>query len=184
MTVAVSLSFSLDLDDLKDFLQGYAGDVPEVNGGVAAYGEPAAYALVWEYGNLRQKKQGPRTVRGTNPDGESVWLSSQAPLGYVSVHENDFWAAINSRLEGMSLDGDLDDWSEEMKSAIAMASQDIAGIIRENAPIGIGTKRHPGGGGLQGSIEAMSPDDPDLQGSFDTNPDVFLNPGTVFEGVA
>jgi hypothetical protein len=71
-----------------------------------------------------------------------------------------------------------------MKSAIAMASQDIAGIIRENAPIGIGTKRHPGGGGLQGSIEAMSPDDPDLQGSFDTNPDVFLNPGTVFEGVA
>jgi predicted RNase H-like HicB family nuclease len=182
MGVVVKMSFGLDFDPLKEFLEQFTGDAPAIVGGVAAYGEPAAYALVWEYGNTRQTKQGPRTVRGINPNGESVWLSSQAPVGYVAVYENDYWAAINSRLDGVSFDGaSIEEWATEMKSAVALATADIAEIIREHAPVGIGSK-HRAGGALQGSIEAMSPDDPDLQG-FDTSSDIFISAGTTFMGV-
>src|SRR5580765_2079633 len=75
--------------EIKKLLDGYkeAADAGPVRGGVISEGDAAAYALVWEWGNARQTKEGPKTVRGINPDGQPVWLSIQAPYGYIRIHE-------------------------------------------------------------------------------------------------
>lgn len=84
--------------DLDGFLK-LCDSVEEVTAGMASVGDAAAYALVWEWGNIRQTQPGPKTVVGINPDGTSVWLSSQAPLGYIRVNEPKYWNIIKNVLQ-------------------------------------------------------------------------------------
>lgn len=143
---------------LKELLQGVkdAGNAGPVRGGVLSQGNAAAYALVWEWGNARQTKQGPKTVKSFNPDGEEVWLSIQAPQGYIRINEPEFLQILQTKLGEM----DLDDWSSAedltlaMKKASAAAAAQIAEIIKETAPTASGS--------LRDSISPASPDDPDL----------------------
>jgi hypothetical protein len=143
---------------VKKLLAGYqeAAEAGPVRGGVVSEGDAAAYALVWEWGNARQTKQGPKTVKGMNPDGSEVWLSIQAPSGYIAIHEPEFLQIINYQL------GQIDfseaetgkEIRDEMKKASANAARMIAEIIKDFAPVDKGTLRE--------SIEAADPDDPDL----------------------
>ena len=92
----------VDFANIDEFLVELV-NVPEVTAGVASVGDAAAYALVWEWGNTRQKKPGPKTVKGTNPDGKMVWLSSQAPFGYIRIHEPEYWQVIEEEMSSVDL---------------------------------------------------------------------------------
>ncbi|SRR6266403_2434248 len=144
--------------ELKKWLAGYerAADEGPVRGGVVSDGDAAAYALVWEWGNARQTKEGPKTVKGMNPDGEEVWLSIQAPFGYIRIHEPDFIRIIEEKLGAIDFSKAISakEVRDEMKKASSSAAEMIAEIIRETAPIDSGDLRE--------SIQAADPEDPDL----------------------
>jgi bacteriophage HK97-gp10 putative tail-component len=144
-----------ELKKLLDSVKDAARQVP-VRGGVISEGDAAAYALVWEWGNARQTKQGPKTVRSFNPDGEEVWLSIQAPQGYIRINEPEFVMILQKKLGEM----DLSNWEEAqdildaMKKASVEAANQIAEIIKETAPVASGA--------LRDSIGPADPNDPDL----------------------
>src|SRR3954471_15404856 len=93
-----TVSSSFMFDKLDELLLELEEHDKEISAGVATVGEPAAYAEVWEWGNVRQTKKGPKTVLGINPDGEKVWLTIQAPFGYIRINENEFWQAVKDEL--------------------------------------------------------------------------------------
>jgi hypothetical protein len=161
--------FSLDLSlpgldlkkdkELKDLIKALkaVGDEEMVRGGVQSEGDAASYALVWEWGNARQTKKGPKTIRGVNPDGEAVWLSIQAPRGYIAINTPEFVAALVGKLAKMDF-GDLDDVDEiidGMKEASAQSAAVIARLIADAAPVDSGE--------LRDSITPAHPNDPELK---------------------
>ena len=128
--------------ELKKLLTGFQEAASEgpVYGGVVSEGEAAAYALVWEWGNARQTKKGPKTTMGVNPDGEEVWLSIQAPEGYIRISEPVYIFQLEQELGNIDFE-DLETGEEirkAIKGASAMAAHLIAETIRENAPIDSG----------------------------------------------
>jgi hypothetical protein len=143
---------------VQKLLVGYkeAAEAGPVRGGIVVEGDAAAYALVWEWGNVRQVKQGPKTVKGINPDGSEVWMSIQAPSGYIAIHETEFLQIINYQLGQIDLSEAETgkDIRDEMKKASLASARMIAEIIRDFAPVDKGALRE--------GIEAADPDDPDL----------------------
>jgi len=143
---------------MKDLLEQFreASTVNVIRGGVISEGDAAAYALVWEWGNARQHKEGPKTVLGINPDGETVWLSTQAPFGYIRIHSDEMDNLLMSELMKVDFDkvDTAEDFIQEMKAASLEAGIKIADFIRSVAPVDSGD--------LRDSIEAANPDDPDL----------------------
>jgi hypothetical protein len=139
-----------------------------VRGGILSEGNAAAYAQVWEWGNARQTKQGPKTVKSINPDGEEVWLSIQAPSGYIRIHEPEFIEIIQQKLSAADF-GDLeaDEIRNGMKKASLEAAAMITEIIKETVPVDTGA--------LRDSIGPADPDDPDL-----TTDDEEINTGIGF----
>lgn len=143
--------------ELKKVMQSLsdAADEGPVRGGVLSEGDAAAYALVWEFGNARQTQPGPKTVLGTGPDGESAWLSIQAPMGYIRVNEAEFVQILQQTLNDMDLELTTgDEIRKAMKEASNEAGKKIADIIRDTAPEDTGA--------LRDSITVADPDDPDL----------------------
>lgn len=143
--------------ELKSMLAAVKAASKEVvRGGVVSEGDAASYALVWEWGNARQTKQGPKTVRSTNPDGEEVWLSIQAPHGYIRVNEPEFTQILQTHLAAT----DFGEWqtasdiTDAIKKASVEAAKQITEVIKETAPIESGA--------LRDSISPANPDDPDL----------------------
>jgi len=130
-------------ESLDEFMSEFSQEIDSVDAGVGVIGEAAAYALVWELGNVRQTKPGPKTTLGVNlATGERVWLTIQAPTGYVRTNEALFWQIIKKRLGALDLSGKK---SDEIKQALKDTSvacvKDIAEIIRNAAPIDKGTLR-------------------------------------------
>lgn len=108
----------------------------DITAGVASYGDAAAYAEVWEWGNVRQTKQGPKTVLGENPDGEQVWLSIQAPSGYIRVSEEVYWFILKQELGKVQFKGTTaKEITLELEAAAKKAMKRIAQVIGENAPV-------------------------------------------------
>ncbi len=143
-----------ELEKVFNSLKDAAKEGP-VRGGVISEGDAAAYALVWEWGNARQTQSGPKTVLGTNPDGDSVWLSIQAPTGYIRVNEDEYIRILEDQLGQMDLDLTTGDQIRKaMIAASAIAAERIADVIRENAP--------KDSGDLRDSITAADPNDPEL----------------------
>lgn len=74
---------------LFNMLKHVTGDLNldiAIASGIVSVGPPSAYALVWEYGNVRQTKPGPKTTLAVDIDsGKKVWLTIQAPHGYVRI---------------------------------------------------------------------------------------------------
>lgn len=128
---------------LEGLLKGFEElhDEP-VSVGVAVVGPAAAYAEVWEWGNVRQTKKGPRTVLGTNPDGESVWLSSQAPNGYIRVNEDKYLGIVKIELEKVKFSSpDGAAMKRELQDAGKRIMEQVADVIREAAPVDTGQLR-------------------------------------------
>ncbi len=122
-------------DKLDEFMLEFEQHDKEIASGVMVIGEAAAYAEVWEWGNRRQHKAGPRTVIGTNPKGEMVWLSSQAPFGWIRVNEDEMWDAVQSELRKAKFDQpNAAAMTAELEKRAYSAAKLVAKILSEHAP--------------------------------------------------
>lgn len=138
----MSIYPKLEFLNLNSFLSDLETKSGVVECGVAVQGEAAAYAEVWEWGNARQTKKGPRTVMGINPDGESVWLSSQAPNGYIRVNLDKYLDIVKIQLEQLALDGDtVMDLQEELKKTEVKIMEQIIEVLQDTAPVDTGQLR-------------------------------------------
>jgi hypothetical protein len=127
--------------DIYKFLSEFEG-IGSVTGGVGVFGSAAAYALVWELGSLRLKKPGPRTIWGTNRNGEKMIMSSQAPEGYVGVISDQFWPIIEQEVGKLTFRGtDARSIRLELEVVVDNAMQRIARIISDAAPVDSGDLR-------------------------------------------
>lgn len=130
-------------DDLDGFLKEIE-NLKSVSGGVGVYGAAAAYALVWELGSLRLKSPGPKTLWSMNRNDEIAILTRQAPRGYVGIISDQFWPIIEKHMSEVHFGSS--NLQLEMEVAMDNASQEIAGLIREIAPVDSGDLRS----GIQG----------------------------------
>ena len=145
------MKMTFDIPGIKTFLKELEDD-GIVESGVSAEGPAAAYALVWEFGNLRQTKKGPKTVLGVNPRGERVWLSSQAPYGYIWTNTQKFLTQASQELEKVTFKGTTKrETTEELERASIKAVERMAGTVSESAPVDSGQ--------LSDSIRAVEPGD-------------------------
>lgn len=128
-------------ENIDDLLEEFAQDAASA-GGVEVIGDAAAYALVWEWGNRRQKKKGPRTVQGVNPAGESVWLSSQAPFGYIRINEPHLNQITDDVLSEVTFEGQTQAAIKaELTASVNKISKAFAEVIADSAPVDSGLLR-------------------------------------------
>lgn len=137
---SISLPFPTSLfDGVETFLQQFLGRDDLISSGVESRGPAADYALTWEWGNVRQTEAGPRTVLGRNPNGEEVFLSIQAPFGYIRVNTPLFWEAIRTELQAVRFDqSDAGALTLELEKASARISERIRRILHDTAPVDTG----------------------------------------------
>ena len=161
-----------DMDKIVDWISQLA---IVVESGVQSVGPSASYRLVWEYGNIRQQKRGPKTVRGTNPDGQRVWLSIQAPRGWISINEEKIWQAIDRELDNISFDsiGDIteDKIKQDLTKAYGNIAQKALGFLQETVPIDSGD--------LYDSLKVIEVNDPILDEISDLSSDIVSEIGTL-----
>lgn len=139
-------------DKLDEFMLEFKEHDKEIFAGVASVGAAAAYAEVWEWGNVRQTKPGPKTVLGTNPDGESVWLTIQAPFGYIKINENAYWDALKQELGKVKFDStNAAGITKELEAASIKAMKLCAQVIGDHAPVDSGA--------LSKSFQVIEPGD-------------------------
>jgi len=140
------------IDKLDEFMLEFEEHHQEIKSGVMVVGDAAGYAEVWEWGNLRQTKPGPRTVIGTNPKGDMVWLSSQSPFGWIRVNEDEIWMAVRKELEKANFDQpDARAMTVELEKRAFNAAKVTAKILEEHAPKDKGV--------LADSLFAVNPND-------------------------
>jgi len=133
----------------------------EIQAGVASVGEAAAYSLVWEFGNAHQAKEGPKTVKGTNlKTGETVWLSIQAPFGYIRINENLYWEALRAEMEKVTFKGNTaQEITAELEACAVRVMKRIVKIVSATAPVASGA--------LSDSFEIVEPGDTLLEKDVD-----------------
>lgn len=149
--------FEFNVNDLIQILSD--GDVSV---GVVAEGDAAAYAEVWEWGNARQTKPGPKTVLGTNPDGQMVWLSIQAPFGYIHINEPFFWRIIDEELQKVDLNQpNKAALQKEFETHARVIASAMADVIKDSAPVDTGQ--------LRDSIKPVEPGDSILATADDSS---------------
>lgn len=155
LVATTSLGIDVEFSMPKEMAEWFNQNARMVESGVQVVGDAAAYALVWEWGNTRQTKQGPRTVLGTNPAGDSVWLSSQAPRGWIALNEPEMWKVIEDKIKKIDFAGQ-DEFHvnlrlEELSQEISQAFMEI---LWKTAPVDSGD--------LSNSLEIVMPGDPIL----------------------
>jgi hypothetical protein len=131
----------LTFKDLSSALSEFVG-LGKLSAGVAVYGEASAYALVWELGSRRLKTPGPKTLWGVNRNEEKAILTRQAPSGYVTP-TNEFWPIIEDEIKQVNF-AEASNAKEMMmliEVALDNASQRIARVIAQRAPVDSGTLR-------------------------------------------
>lgn len=120
--------------------------------GVVSEGEAAQYALVWEWGNVRQTQIGPKTTLGMNPNGEQVFLSIQAPYGYIRINELRYMIAAEQELRDTDLKGNTSSGvGDALKKCARRISKKMVEITQETVPIDSGA--------LHRSLQPLDPDD-------------------------
>ena len=156
---------NITFENVDEFLLEMIQHNKEIKSGIAVIGDAADYALVWEWGNRRQKKPGPRTVLGTNPKGKSVWLSTQAPFGYIRINEPFMHRIVDEVMATVSFDKpNAAAITVELEKAAKKISKAIADVVRDSAPVDSGL--------LRKSIVPVDPNDVmldrDTSDEFDT----------------
>ena len=122
-------------EKLTDLFSEYANaDEAAVSVGIYSEGAAAAYALVWEWGNARQTKKGPKTTRGINPDGEEVWLTITAPSGYIRVNILKYWDIIDQEMGKIDFSQPGNTINKQLKRAADKISDRIVKVIQDTAP--------------------------------------------------
>lgn len=128
--------------------------------GVESVGPPSQYALVWEWGNSRQTKKGPKTTRGINPDGKRVWLTIQAPKGWIAINEQRIWEALAEEVGKIEFKSPADITAENLKQELTEAyiriSERALELLQSTVPIDSGD--------LYDSLKVVPPNDEILEG--------------------
>jgi hypothetical protein len=138
-----------------------------IEAGVKVEGDAAAYALVWEWGNARQTKIGPKTTLGVNPDGKKVFLSIQAPTGYIRVNTPLFMAALKDELAKVRFAStSTGAVTKQLELAAKRTAARMVDIIREHVPVDTGQ--------LHDDIKVVNPGDTLLDQGEEDNA-LFLN---------
>lgn len=157
----------IEIVGTAEFLDSLKGVRP-VSVGIAVVGDAADYALVWEWGNTRQKKSGPRTVRGTNPNKKMTWMSSQAPFGYIRINEPFMQRIVDEVISDIDFDQpSANALSRVLTDGAKKISKAIAEVIRNDAPLGSADFGDPHPGLLKRSIVALDPNDRSLNQEID-----------------
>lgn len=140
-----------DTDTLLDWLKRLS---IIVESGVQSVGPPASYALVWEYGNARQTKKGPKTVQGRNAAGQftNIWFSIQAPSGWIAINEPALWKVIEEEIAKVHFEkGSIDSLKQELEKAYITISERALELLKATVPIDSGD--------LHDSLEVVKPGD-------------------------
>lgn len=136
----------------------------KLSAGVGVYGPASAYALVWELGSKRLKRPGPKTTWSVNRNQERAILTKQAPMGYVTPTDGFLEIIENAVLE---IDFSKATTSKEavmlIETALDNASQQIAKVIADRAPVDSGT--------LRSDIMGVDSDESDFLDSEDDEAD-------------
>lgn len=134
LTPTVYPEFSID--QLDEFLLELEEHDKMISAGVASVGDAANYAEVWEWGNIRQTQPGPKTVEGTNPNGEQVWLSIQAPYGYIQIHDSQYWDILTEELNKIQFKSKTAQGiTKELQHASKIAMMRCAVLVANSAPV-------------------------------------------------
>jgi hypothetical protein len=131
----------MQFDELDVFLLELQQHDKEIQAGVASVGEAAAYALVWEFGDIQQTKQGPKTTRGYNiATGEEVWMTIQRPYGYIRLNENLYWEIVKDEMGKVTFKGNTaHEITKELEACALRAVKRIRVLLEETAPVDRGT---------------------------------------------
>lgn len=119
-------------------------DIDEVvQFGIVSEGDAADYALVWEWGNVRQTKAGPKTTWGVNPNGSGAWLTIQAPTGYIRINTPLYWAIVFREMDKVKFTGARDGSKidAQIRKASIRISKKILKVIQDTVPIDKGDLR-------------------------------------------
>jgi hypothetical protein len=99
---------------------------------------------------------------GINPDGKRVFLSIQAPHGYIRVNEPLYWAALEEEIDAMEFTGGSSAAIRgEMEQAAKRAAKRVQEIIQEHVPVDHGD--------LHDSIKVVNPGDELLEQAEEDN---------------
>lgn len=124
---------------LHDFVQEMEDVDERIESGIVSVGDAAAYANVWEWGNLRQTKEGPKTTLGINPDGDQVWLTIQAPYGYIRVNMETYQLIMMEEIDKVNFaqtsGRDID---KQLKRATDRISKRILEVLKDTVPVDSG----------------------------------------------
>ena len=130
---------------LENFMVQFDGLDKPIVGGIAIFGSAAAYGLVWEYGApppYHITKPGPKTEWGTNPLGETKIMTRTAPEGYVAIHEPEMYNILADEMSKVRFSSNTPDGIRlELEIAMDNASQRIARIVSDSAPVDSGDLR-------------------------------------------
>ncbi len=129
-----------NFNDLFKQLHEFAVELSDVDmsveAGIVSEGEASAYANVWEWGNVRQTKKGPKTTWGINPDGQGAWLTIQAPHGYIRVHQTAYELIMMEEMYkvnfSLSKGREID---KQVKRAVDRISKKILRILQDTVPV-------------------------------------------------
>lgn len=136
MDLSFAVLSSLEVDVTNPWPDWFGRHPRMIESGVASEGDPSAYALVWEFGNLRQYKKGPRTILGTSPAGGREWLSTQAPQGWIAINEPRMWAIIDDHMAKFTLGGNTEfGMTVELEQMSLDISRDILTLLKSTAPV-------------------------------------------------
>lgn len=164
---AVRPSVHVDYSAITEFFTNLGDANITVEAGVASEGPAAAYVFVWEFGNIRQSKPGPKTVAGVNPvTGEKAFFSTQAPQGYVRVLIPIFRDLMDAEISKISfINPERRTLKTQLETAAKRITSRMADLIRQAVPVDTGELRlsiqpvYPGESLLSTIAEGFAPDD-------------------------
>ena len=143
MAIEPDIFPTLSFENRDQFLKELERQDKMIKAGVEVVGDPEdVYGLVWEWGNRRQKKPGPKTVIGTNPAGKMVWLSSQAPFGWIRINEPFMLRIVDDVMATAEFtDPSRDGVRRELERLAKKISKGCAEVLAMSAPVDSGALR-------------------------------------------
>lgn len=154
------MSVSMRIEGLEKLEQQF-GSLPfVVRAGVKLTGPAVGWGLVWEFGSARISEPGPKTTWGTNPNGQKVVLTLQAPRGWIRVNRQRYVEFVLARMNAVNwAKYPVQSWRYVAADTLYKAAQDCAALMEETAPVDTGQ--------LVSGIVAVNEPDPILdEGTF------------------
>jgi hypothetical protein len=127
------------LAHVQDLFAGGLGARPIVRLILKIQGPVASRAFIWEFGRITCKP-GPKTLWGTNPDGERRVMTKTAPTGFIRVNRSKYRQIahdeIQKRLKWRNMK--IKDIPKAIEWGLRNAASPISQLIADTAPYDTG----------------------------------------------